>query len=107
MEFAKINPELTDITCNGFTGYIIQWGDTMVGDFSIKCKYRDAILNQIKKEINPSENDLMLMRDRLSKATSDELERTYEAFERFGVKIVMDLVRSWKIVFMRVCKDGR
>lgn len=28
----------------------------MVGDFSIKCKYRDAILNQIKKEINPSED---------------------------------------------------
>ena len=66
----------------------------MVGDFSIKCKYRDAILNQIKNEINPSEKDLMLMRDRLSKATYDELERTYEAFERFGVKIVMDLVRS-------------
>ena len=72
----------------------------MVGDFSIKCKYRDAILNQIKKEINPSENDLMLMRDRLNKATPDELERTYEAFERFGVKIVMDLVRQWKIVFI-------
>ena len=72
----------------------------MVGDFSIKCKYRDAILNQIKKEINPSENDLMLMRDRLSKGTLDELERTYEAFERFGVKVVMDLVRQWKIVFI-------
>ena len=54
----------------------------MVGDFSIKCKYRDAILNQIKKEINPSENDLMLMRDWLSKATYDELERTYEEVER-------------------------
>ena len=66
----------------------------MVGDFSIKYKYRDAILNQIKKEINPSENDLMFMRYRLSKATSEELERTYEAFERFGVKVVMDLVRQ-------------
>ena len=66
----------------------------MVGDFSIKCRYMDAISNQIKKEINPSENDLMLMRDRLSKATSDELERTYEAFERFGVKVVMDLVKQ-------------
>ena len=65
----------------------------MTEDVSTKYKYRDAILNQIKKEINQSENDLMLMRDRLSKATSDELERTYEAFERFGVKIVMDLVR--------------
>ena len=66
----------------------------MIGDFSIKCRYRDAILNQIKKEINPSENDLMLVRDRLSKATSDELERTYEVFERFGIQVVMDLIRS-------------
>ena len=49
----------------------------MVGDFSIKYKYRDAILNQIKKEINPSEDDLMLMRDKLSNGTFDELERTY------------------------------
>ena len=65
----------------------------MIEDFSIRCKYRDTILNQIKKEINPSENNLMLMRDRLSKATSDELERTYEAFERFGIKVVMDSVR--------------
>ena len=66
----------------------------MTEDVSTKCKYRDAILNQIKKEINPSENDLMFMRDRLSKATSVELDRTYEAFERFGVKIVMYLVRQ-------------
>lgn len=65
----------------------------MTEDVSTKCKYRNAILSQIKKEINPSENDLILMRHRLNKATSDELERTYEAFERFGVKIVMDLVR--------------
>ena len=62
----------------------------MTADVSTKFKYREAILNQIKKEINPSENDLMLMRDRLSKATSDELERTYEAFERFGVKVIME-----------------
>ena len=66
----------------------------MVGDFSIKCKYRDTILNQIKKEINPSEDDLMLMRDKLSNGTFDELERTYSAFERFGVKVVMDLIRN-------------
>lgn len=65
----------------------------MIADVSTKFKYREAILNQIKKEINPSENDLMLIQNRLCKATSDELERTYEAFERFGVKVVMDLIR--------------
>ena len=69
-------------------------GVCMTEDILTRFQYKEAILNQIKKEINPSENDLMLMRDRLSKATSDELERTYEAFERFGVKVVMDLIRS-------------
>lgn len=66
----------------------------MMADVSTKFKYREAILNQIKKEINPSENDIMLIQNRLCKATLDELERTYEAFERFGVKVVMDLVRQ-------------
>lgn len=65
----------------------------MNGDITLGLKYKKAILDQIKNEINPSENDLMLMSDRLSKASSDELERTYEAFERFGVKTIMDQVR--------------
>lgn len=66
----------------------------MTGDITLGLKYKKAILDQIKKEINPSENDLMLISDRLSKASSDELERTYEAFERFGVKVIMDQVRT-------------
>lgn len=32
------------------------------------------------------------MISRLNNASSDELERTYEAFERFGVQAVMDAV---------------
>lgn len=49
-------------------------------------------MSRLKKEINPSDNDLELMRDRLNKASSDELERTYEAFERFGVQVILDTV---------------
>ncbi|MCJ7965741.1 hypothetical protein MT487_01475 [Lachnospiraceae bacterium NSJ-171] len=64
----------------------------MTDDVSIRMKYRKAIIEQIKKEINPSDNDLELMRDRLNKASSDELERTYEAFERFGVQVILDTV---------------
>ena len=59
----------------------------------MRFKYRDVILNQIKEEINPSETDLMLIRDRLNRSSLDELERTYEAFERFGVKIIMELIK--------------
>ena len=55
-------------------------------------KYRDLILEQIKSEMNPTEEKLQLMKDRLNKASSDELERTYEAFERFGVKVVLEQV---------------
>ena len=66
----------------------------MTDDVSIRMKYRKAIIEQIKKEINPSDNDLELMRDRLNKASSDELERTYEAFERFGVQVILDAVKK-------------
>lgn len=66
----------------------------MTGDVSIRMKYRNAIIEQIKKEINPSNNDLQLMRDRLNKASSDELERVYDAFERFGVQVILDTVKN-------------
>lgn len=65
----------------------------ITGDRKMGCQYRDLILEQIKKEINPSEEDLQLMKDRLNKASSDELERTYEVFERFGVEVIMECVR--------------
>ena len=65
----------------------------MTGDIALGMKYKKAILDQIKEQVDPSENDLLVMSNRLGKASSDELERTYEAFERFGVKTVMDQVR--------------
>ena len=65
----------------------------ITGDYKLGCQYRYLIIEQIKKELNPSEEDLQLMKDRLNKANSDELERTYEAFERFGIKVIMECVR--------------
>lgn len=65
----------------------------ITGDRELGWKYRDLILKQIKEELNPTEEELQLMRDRLNKSSSDELERTYEAFERFGVEVVMGCVR--------------
>ena len=62
----------------------------ITGDYKLGCQYRDLIIEQIKKELKPSEEDIQLMKDRLNKASSDELERTYEAFERFGVELIMD-----------------
>lgn len=58
----------------------------MIDDVSIRMKYRKAIIEQIKKEINPSDNDLELMRDRLNKASSGELERTYEVLNDLEYK---------------------
>ena len=66
----------------------------ITGDRKSGWKYRDLILKQIKEELSPTEEELQLMRDRLNKASSDELERTYEAFERFGVRVVMETVRK-------------
>ena len=65
----------------------------ITGDYKLGCQYRDLILEQIKKELKPSDEDLQLMKDRLNKASSDELERTYQAFELFGVEVIMECVR--------------
>ncbi len=64
----------------------------ITGDRRLGFQYRDLIIEQIKKEINPSEERLKNITNRLNNAHSDELERTYEAFERFGVQAVMDAV---------------
>lgn len=65
----------------------------ITGDRELGWRYRGLILKQIKEELNPTEEEPQLMRDRLNKANSDELERTYEAFERFGVKAIMESIR--------------
>lgn len=51
-----------------------------------KNKYVDAIVRDLRRETNPTEYSLTLIRARLNKANEDELERTYEAFKRFGVQ---------------------
>lgn len=66
----------------------------MTENTSLKFKYRDGILNQIKREINISNDEFRLIANRLSKATLDELERTYEAFERFGVNVIFDTIKQ-------------
>lgn len=64
----------------------------ITGDRKSGLQYRDLIIEQLKKEINPDKERLQKMIGRLNNASSDELERTYEAFERFGIQAVMDAV---------------
>lgn len=64
----------------------------ITGDRKLGFQYRDLIIEQIKKEINPSKEKLQKMINRLNNASSDELERTYETFDRFGVQAIMDVV---------------
>ncbi len=64
----------------------------ITGDKKLGFQYRDLIIEQLKKEINPSEERLQKMINRLNNASSDELERVYEAFDRFGVQSIMDAV---------------
>lgn len=62
-------------------------------DLCYKYKYKDLIFKQIIEELKPTEENLRLMRDRLNKANLDELEKVYEAFERFGVKSILETVK--------------
>lgn len=64
----------------------------ITGDRKLGFQYRDLIIEQLKKEINPDKERLQNMIVRLNNTSSDELERTYEAFKRFGVQEVMDAV---------------
>lgn len=64
----------------------------ITGDRRLGFQYRDLIIEQLKKEINPSKERLQKMINRLNNASSDELERTYEAFDRLGVQAIMDAV---------------
>lgn len=64
----------------------------ITGDRKLGFQYRDLIIEQLKKEINPSEERLQKMINRLNNASSDELERVYEAFDRLGVQSIMDAV---------------
>lgn len=64
----------------------------ITGDRKLGFQYRDLIIEQIKREINPDKERSQKMIDRLNNASSDELERIYEAFKRFGVQVIMDIV---------------
>ena len=62
------------------------------GDVTEGRKYRDLILNQLKSEIEISDDQIGSIMKRLNNSTSDELERVYEAFERFGVQVILDII---------------
>ena len=64
----------------------------MRGNISEGRKYRDLILNQLKREIEISDDQIGSIMKRLNNSTSDELERVYEAFERFGVQVILDII---------------
>lgn len=66
----------------------------ITGDRNSGIYYRDLILEQIKAELKPSEGELQRMKDNLNKSSSDDLERVYDAFERFGVSSILENIRK-------------
>ena len=61
------------------------------GDVTEGRKYRDLILNQLKSETEISDDQIGNIMKILNNSTSEELERTYEAFERFGVQTIFEI----------------
>ena len=62
------------------------------GDMAEGRKYRDLILNQLKSEMKISDEQIGNIMRRLNNSTSDELERIYDAFDRFGVNVIFDII---------------
>lgn len=67
------------------------------GDIKEGRIYRDLIIKQIDDELKLSKDQRENIISKLNNAHSDELERLYEAFERFGIEIILDIVTSDKI----------
>ena len=67
------------------------------GDSKEGWKYRDLIIKQIDSELELSKDQRENIISKLNNAHSDELERLYEAFERFGVQVILDIVKSDRI----------
>ena len=61
-------------------------------DVTKSRKYRNLILNQLKSETKISDDQIRSIMKILNDSTSDELERIYESFERFGVQVILDVV---------------
>ena len=66
----------------------------ITGDRKLGWKYRDLIINQIKEELNLNNEKLQNITKKLNNSTSDELERLYETFERFGVKTIIEIINE-------------
>lgn len=66
----------------------------MTGNRSVGIEYRELILKQIKVELNPSDDQLQRMKDSLNKSSSDDLERLYDMFERFGVAAIQEYIKK-------------
>ena len=66
----------------------------ITGDRKLGWKYRDLIINQIKEELNLNNEKLQNITIKLNNSTSDELERLYETFERFGVKTIIEIINE-------------
>ena len=61
------------------------------GDISEGRKYRDLIIDQIRSELNISKDKVNKMMRILNKSSSDDLQRLYETFERFGVQTIFEI----------------
>ena len=61
-------------------------------DRQLILKYRDKIIELIKEDINPPEEQLSRMASKLNQFNLEELERTYNMFYRFGVNTILDIL---------------
>ena len=62
------------------------------GDINEGIKYRDLIVKQIEIELSSKHVNMSGIIEKLNNASSDELMRIYDAFDRFGVKTIMEII---------------
>lgn len=57
-----------------------------------KDNYINLILDQVKKEVRLTDDQMCSMKRKLVLASLDELDRLYDTFSRFGVCTTFDIL---------------
>lgn len=60
----------------------------------LRIKYRDAIIDQIEKELHPAENNLLMIKESFDKHDLNFLKNAYSNFQECGARVMMALLEE-------------
>ena len=66
----------------------------MMDEEELRIKYRDAIIDQIEKELHPAESNLLMIKESFDKHDLNFLKNAYCNFKKCGARVMMALLEE-------------